>query len=148
MWGFGLRFFGWLRGFSGLRGKQTAMANLGEIYITAQAKDGQSESLSLAEVDRKTFDSWARTQLGVVCQDFSRAPQWTPEERSPARLPGMHGFAAEDPDMAGAFVVWGRGVTPGEPWGEVSILDIYPTICSLLGIEPVTGHDGQDQSAP
>ncbi len=75
------------------------MANLEEIFIRAQAKDGKWGNLSLAEVDRRTFDSWARTELGVVCKDFSRAPQWTPEERS-------------------AFVdqLRGRGVA-GSPWG-------------------------------
>ena len=64
----------------------------------------------------------------------------------PPKSPGAHGFAPEDPDMQGALFAWGRGVRPGSRWPEVRIVDLYPTLCNLLGIEAADGIDGKPLS--
>jgi arylsulfatase A-like enzyme len=48
--------------------------------------------------------------------------------------------------MQGALFAWGRGVRPGSRWPEVRIVDLYPTLCNLLGIEAADGIDGKPLS--
>jgi predicted AlkP superfamily pyrophosphatase or phosphodiesterase len=60
----------------------------------------------------------------------------------PPRTMGVHGLPSEDPDMRAALVAWGRGVSPGRRWEEVRIVDLYPSVCRLLGITPSAQIDG------
>jgi predicted AlkP superfamily pyrophosphatase or phosphodiesterase len=60
-----------------------------------------------------------------------------------ARLPGMHGFPPEEPSMMTALLAWGRGVPAGTRWEQVSLLDLYPTVCSLLDVDPAGGFAGR-----
>jgi predicted AlkP superfamily pyrophosphatase or phosphodiesterase len=74
---------------------------------------------------------------GVYFRDLGDRPF------GPPRTPGVHGFAPEQPDMAGAFFAWGRGVPAGTRWPQVKIVDLYPTLCELLGIGAAAGIDGR-----
>jgi predicted AlkP superfamily pyrophosphatase or phosphodiesterase len=56
---------------------------------------------------------------------------------------GMHGFAPEDPDMAGIFLAIGRGVPRGAKLDEVRMIDVASTAARLLGIEPPRNAEGR-----
>ena len=50
---------------------------------------------------------------------------------------GMHGYDPENcPDMDGIFYAWGAGVTAGTKLPELTTMDIAPTACALLNIQP------------
>jgi predicted AlkP superfamily pyrophosphatase or phosphodiesterase len=54
---------------------------------------------------------------------------------------GMHGWGPDMPEMGCSFFLWGDGVRPG-PLGDVDMIDVAPTIASLLGLTLPTaeGH--------
>ena len=55
---------------------------------------------------------------------------------------GTHGYLNTDPQMQAIFIAWGAGVPKGIRLGEISNLDVAPTLAALLGIEMkgVKGH--------
>ena len=61
-----------------------------------------------------------------------RAPLGTAIVSRTGALEGFHGYAAEEPPMAGILVARGRGVAPGTHLGRVSNLSIAPTVLRLL----------------
>jgi len=48
---------------------------------------------------------------------------------------GTHGYLNRDPKMQAIFIAWGAGVPKGVRLGEISNLDVAPTIAALLGIK-------------
>jgi predicted AlkP superfamily pyrophosphatase or phosphodiesterase len=48
---------------------------------------------------------------------------------------GTHGYPNTDPQMQAIFLAWGSGIKPGVRLGQISNLDVAPTIAALLGIE-------------
>lgn len=50
------------------------------------------------------------------------------------QVSGSHGYLASDPDMNAVFIAYGPRVRAGVNLGNVSTLDIAPTIAHLLGI--------------
>jgi predicted AlkP superfamily pyrophosphatase or phosphodiesterase len=55
---------------------------------------------------------------------------------------GSHGNLSTDPHMNGVLVAWGRRIKPRMKLGLVDIIDVAPTIATLLG-ENLTGADGK-----
>lgn len=55
---------------------------------------------------------------------------------------GTHGFLPDQPDLLSACVVWGPGVKPGTKLGKIQMIDIAPTIASILGV-PLPTADGK-----
>ena len=55
---------------------------------------------------------------------------------------GTHGYLNTDPKMQAIFIAWGAGVPKGTRLGNISNLDVAPTIAELLGLEMhnVEGH--------
>ena len=51
-----------------------------------------------------------------------------------AGVGGSHGYLASDSEMNPIFIASGRGVRAGGKLGQVSNLDIAPTIAQLLGV--------------
>jgi predicted AlkP superfamily pyrophosphatase or phosphodiesterase len=52
---------------------------------------------------------------------------------APSRSRGAHGHAPELPEMGTSFVFWGPGI-PRADLGDVSMLDIGPTLAAYLGL--------------
>jgi predicted AlkP superfamily pyrophosphatase or phosphodiesterase len=50
-------------------------------------------------------------------------------------LYGAHGYPPEENSMGAVFLAIGRGVKPGAELGELSSLDVAPTVLRLLGLE-------------
>ena len=68
-----------------------------------------------------------------------------PFKNKPERK-GSHGHDADIPHLHATFVAWGAGIKPGVKLGEISNLDVAPTIAVLLGLpfpnvegKPLTG---------
>jgi predicted AlkP superfamily pyrophosphatase or phosphodiesterase len=59
---------------------------------------------------------------------------------------GGHGHDANLPDLHATFIIWGAGIKPGVKLGEISNIDVAPTIAKLLGIE-LPNVDGKPLSA-
>ncbi|MBZ5683566.1 MAG: alkaline phosphatase family protein [Acidobacteriia bacterium] len=55
---------------------------------------------------------------------------------------GTHGYLNTDPQMQAIFIAWGCGVPRGIQLGNISNVDVAPTLAALLGIKmsAVKGH--------
>ena len=62
--------------------------------------------------------------IGVALQSARTTPMY-----------GAHGYRPEDPWMGALFLAVGRGAPPGAELGELSSLDVAPTVMRLLGLE-------------
>ncbi len=48
---------------------------------------------------------------------------------------GTHGYLNSDPKMQAIFIAWGAGIRSGIHLGNISNLDVAPTIAALLGLK-------------
>ena len=48
---------------------------------------------------------------------------------------GTHGYINADPKMQSIFIAWGAGIPKGIRLGDISNLDVAPTVAALLGLE-------------
>jgi predicted AlkP superfamily pyrophosphatase or phosphodiesterase len=74
--------------------------------------------------------------VGVAIQSARTQPMY-----------GVHGYRPEDPWMGALFLAVGRGAPPGTDLGEVSSLDVAPTVLSLLGLEVPASMQGRPIAA-
>ena len=51
-------------------------------------------------------------------------------------LKATHGYDPHVVQMHGIFYAWGSGVAPGKELKRVDMIDIHPTVMSLLGLQP------------
>jgi predicted AlkP superfamily pyrophosphatase or phosphodiesterase len=66
---------------------------------------------------------------------FSGAATGGALQREPAGAsPGAHGYLNDDPQMQAIFIASGRGIKRGVKLGDISNLDVAPTIAHLLGV--------------
>ncbi len=56
--------------------------------------------------------------------------------------PGDHGWAPESPAMHGFFIASGPNIKPGISLGPVSMVDVYPLMTAILGLDAPAGIDG------
>jgi arylsulfatase A-like enzyme len=56
---------------------------------------------------------------------------------------GEHFLDPEQPDMHAAFALAGPGVKEGADLGLIRQIDVAPTLCLLLGIEPPAQATGE-----
>jgi predicted AlkP superfamily pyrophosphatase or phosphodiesterase len=57
-------------------------------------------------------------------------------------LAGDHGWAPDDPAMHGFFLASGPGIKPGIELGPIEMVDVYPLMVSLLGLNAPDKLDG------
>ena len=58
-------------------------------------------------------------------------------------LKASHGYDPAIPEMHGIFYAWGAGVAKGKEIAQVDMVDIHPTVMSLLGLAPGNPVDGK-----
>jgi len=58
-------------------------------------------------------------------------------------LKATHGYDPRIVQMHGIFYAWGSGVAPGREIGRLDMIDIHPTVMSLLGLQPGRPVDGR-----
>ena len=63
-------------------------------------------------------------------------------DRVPGLKPGTHGWAPEYEAMHGVFVAHGPNIRHGAESGPVRVVDIYPLMAALLGLEAADDIDG------
>lgn len=83
--------------------------------------------------DLDTWPSWLRW-LGTWGPEF----MWT--EMS---LKATHGYPPAEAPVDGIFYAWGAGVARGRDLKHAQVIDVHPTVCRLLGIEPGRPVDGR-----
>jgi predicted AlkP superfamily pyrophosphatase or phosphodiesterase len=66
---------------------------------------------------------------------------FAPDEGS--GLKASHGYEPTIPEMHGIFYAWGAGISPGKEIARVDMIDIHPTVMSLLGLQPGNPLDGK-----
>ncbi len=54
-------------------------------------------------------------------------------------MPGHHGHDPEHPEMAAILYAYGAGVKKGLTLPRARAMDLFPTVCALLGL-PVPPH--------
>lgn len=55
---------------------------------------------------------------------------------------GSHGHDPNIPNLRATFVAWGVGIKPGSKLGDISNVDVAPTIAAVLGV-PLPDTDGK-----
>jgi len=58
-------------------------------------------------------------------------------------LKAMHGYDPNIVQMHGIFYAWGAGVAPGREIKRLDMIDLHPTVMSLLGLQPGKPVDGK-----
>lgn len=79
---------------------------------------------------------WYLRPFGFVGSDFVSTPLLG------AGLRAAHGYGPGTPGNDGVFYAWGHGISQAVSLGSVRMIDVHPTIASLLSIEPGTPVDG------
>ncbi|MFN3199138.1 MAG: ectonucleotide pyrophosphatase/phosphodiesterase [Bradymonadia bacterium] len=58
-------------------------------------------------------------------------------------LPGHHGHHPDHPEMSAIFFAWGHGVARGAEVPLAKSLDLFPTACALMGLQPPAEVEGK-----
>ena len=46
----------------------------------------------------------------------------------------QHGYSENFPEMRASFMLWGRGIVPGQDLGECELIDVAPTLAAVMGV--------------
>jgi predicted AlkP superfamily pyrophosphatase or phosphodiesterase len=57
-------------------------------------------------------------------------------------LKATHGYPASEAPVNGILYAWGSGIAAGRAVASMSVIDVHPTVCHLLGIQPGSPVDG------
>jgi hypothetical protein len=58
-------------------------------------------------------------------------------------LKASHGYDPTITEMHGIFYAWGAGITAGREIVQLDMIDVHPTVMSLLGLRPGNPVDGK-----
>ena len=113
-------------------------AQLKDQLVTIEGVDAVIMPERFAEIGQPTreenphgADLWLSAKKGYSFADTATGDNVVAPRDSRA---GTHGYLPGQSDLHGTCVVWGAGVTPGTRLGQVSNLDIAPTMAELLGV--------------
>jgi predicted AlkP superfamily pyrophosphatase or phosphodiesterase len=117
------------RAFSGLRGMQKIITSdqFDKMGVATPATDPHAPDMILFAREGWAFGDTASGDL--------------PFEQKPERK-GTHGHDPNIPDLHATFVAWGHGIKQGVRLGEITNLDVAPTIAQLLGVA-IPNADGR-----
>jgi predicted AlkP superfamily pyrophosphatase or phosphodiesterase len=89
------------------------------------------------DVDRRAPDLWVAAKSGY---SFDNSDAGADIVTPRATHGGTHGFLPSEKDLYATLVLSGAGIEPGVDLGEVSNLDVAPTIAELLGVSMPTAQ--------
>ena len=71
-------------------------------------------------------------------------PWWWSETFTPdfGGVVASHGYDPSIQEMHGIFYAWGSGIASGKEIAQLDMIDVHPTVMSLLGLEPGKPVDG------
>ena len=58
-------------------------------------------------------------------------------------IKASHGYDPAIPEMHGIFYAWGAGIAPGKEIPQLNMIDVHPTVMSLMGLQPGKPVDGK-----
>lgn len=72
-------------------------------------------------------------------------PWWWSETFTPdfGGVVASHGYDPSIQEMHGIFYAWGSGIASGKEIAQLDMIDVHPTVMSLLGLEPGKPVDGK-----
>jgi predicted AlkP superfamily pyrophosphatase or phosphodiesterase len=115
-----------LQGMQGLS-KIVGAENFKDYGVANPSDDPHAPDLILFAEEGCTFGDTAAGEL--------------PFNDKPERK-GSHGHDPNLPDLHATFVAWGAGIKPGVRLGEISNIDVAPSIAKLLGLS-IPNADGE-----
>lgn len=120
-------------GSAGVFVTDVAAARLAETALRAEARDRYTV-LTRAELD--TLGAMPGAALGIT-----GAPGWLVSGScgrgiTAAGRGGQHGYLPSRPEMATGFIAAGPGVRSGVVLERIRLVDVAPTVASLLGLTP------------
>jgi predicted AlkP superfamily pyrophosphatase or phosphodiesterase len=119
----------------GRRGREEPTASRVKALFTDLAADPESHIGSVidgAEVERQGGFPGAIVILQAA-NGATFSERYDPPMVAPSHYRGMHGYRPDMPEMGASFVLWGDGVRRAD-LGEVAMIDIGPTLASVLGL--------------
>ncbi|HPU05582.1 MAG TPA: ectonucleotide pyrophosphatase/phosphodiesterase [Thermogutta sp.] len=102
------------------------------IQAVLTGKEVEALGQKTAQADPRCPDIWLAAEKGY---SFSETTTGDEVVTTRSGLGGTHGYLPDQPDMWAMCVIWGPGIKPGTRLGKVQIVDIAPTIATLLGVE-------------
>ena len=84
--------------------------------------------------------------LVLIARQGTRFDARAPEVFTTARVAGVfghHGHHPDDPQMAGMLYAWGAGIRSGARLDAARSVDLFPTVCRLLGLPAPGDLDGK-----
>jgi predicted AlkP superfamily pyrophosphatase or phosphodiesterase len=108
-----------------------AFAGMEGVQKIAGPKDFKALGVADPKIDPHAPDLILFAEEGCVFGDTAAGA--LPFVDKPERK-GSHGHDSSLPDLHATFVIWGAGIKPGVNLGEISNLDVAPTIAKLLGV--------------
>lgn len=93
--------------------------------------------------DRRAPDLWVAAKSGFAFSDSTQGDAVI----TPRNAGGTHGYMPEHPALFATLVMSGAGIRPGVDLGQVSNMDVAPTIAALLGLEMPTAEGKVLQAA-
>jgi predicted AlkP superfamily pyrophosphatase or phosphodiesterase len=141
----------------GLRGRVASAGGVSHIYLEAPWEIERAVRILSAQKGFSLHEReelpppWRGTAEGrmgdlIAVADpgfwFSEGPDFVAGEGRDLRR-GGHGYPPGIPGTDGFLIAAGSGIRRGAKLVNASVVDIYPTICRLLGIQPARGIDGR-----
>jgi predicted AlkP superfamily phosphohydrolase/phosphomutase len=99
----------------------------------------REELLALHLDSPNSGDVFAQAALGYALTDR----RGNPDVVGPAPYYGQHGYDSTWSEMHAILVAAGYGIRPGVRLPGVHLLDVLPTVASLLRVKPVEAVDGR-----
>jgi predicted AlkP superfamily pyrophosphatase or phosphodiesterase len=105
--------------------------------FTTLAKDPANGIANI--MDGRTLEGLGGLPSAIVMLEARRGYMFTdavePPFVTPSKYRGNHGYSPDMPEMRATFFLWGDGVTRGVDLGEVDMIDVAPTLATLLGLQ-------------
>jgi predicted AlkP superfamily pyrophosphatase or phosphodiesterase len=100
------------------------------------AKDPQESGIARirdgAEVEK--LGGFPNALLVLEAADgFTFSERYDEPMTPPSKYKGMHGHDPSRTDMNASLILWGHGIRPHAPLGDVPMIDVAPTLARLLG---------------
>jgi predicted AlkP superfamily pyrophosphatase or phosphodiesterase len=111
------------------------------VALASERYSGVFQVLDRAALD--AYGAFPDAIFGLAClPGYAFSGRDAGEFLVPARSRGMHGYRPEEPSMRAGFVACGPDFAPGRRVPEVRMLDVAPTLATVLGVDLGPGVEG------
>ena len=101
--------------------------------LTADVANGIERVLNRDEIGKQGGNPQAEFYV-LFKPGYEMAPELKAPMVGPSTMRGMHGYAADLPEMRSTFMLMGKAIPAGKSLGSIDMRDIAPTLAHLLGV--------------